>query len=46
MAAPPRWAALCTLPPGPGPPRFVCVCEEERGLEEPGAGGPGGFRLQ
>ncbi|XP_040860539.1 protein PAXX isoform X2 [Ochotona curzoniae] len=21
---------LCTLPPGPGPPRFVCFCEGER----------------
>ncbi|KAM7094344.1 protein PAXX isoform 4-T4 [Molossus nigricans] len=32
---------LCTLPPGPGPPRFVCYCEEEA----KGAGGPGGFSL-
>uniref|UniRef100_A0A8D1EI30 PAXX non-homologous end joining factor n=1 Tax=Sus scrofa TaxID=9823 RepID=A0A8D1EI30_PIG len=32
---------LCTLPPGPGPPRFVCYCEGEGS----GAGGRGGFNL-
>ncbi|XP_042769664.1 protein PAXX isoform X4 [Panthera leo] len=32
---------LCTLPPGPGPPRFVCYCEGE-GSED---GGRGGFNL-
>ncbi|XP_027982967.2 protein PAXX isoform X2 [Eptesicus fuscus] len=40
-ARPPLSAPLCTLPPGPGPPRFVCYCEEEDG----GAEGPGGFSL-
>lgn len=44
-APPPRWAALCTLPPGPGPPRFVCFCEEQRGAEQRGAEAPGGLRL-
>lgn len=32
---------LCTLPPGPGPVRFVCYCEGE----EIGAEGQGGFNL-
>lgn len=32
---------LCTLPPGPGPPRFVCYCEGEGG----GPGERGGFNL-
>ncbi|XP_057355255.1 protein PAXX isoform X4 [Manis pentadactyla] len=32
---------LCTLPPGPGPPNFVCYCEGE----ESGDGGRGGFNL-
>ncbi|XP_059514616.1 protein PAXX isoform X2 [Myotis daubentonii] len=40
-ARPPLPVPLCTLPPGPGPPRFVCYCEEEDG----GAEGPGGFSL-
>lgn len=38
---PPLSAPLCTLPPGSGPPRFVCYCEEEA----EGAEGPGGFSL-
>ncbi|KAM6182905.1 protein PAXX isoform 2-T2 [Erethizon dorsatum] len=32
---------LCTLPPGPGPPRFVCYCEPEGS----GAGDHGVFHL-
>ncbi|XP_074250553.1 protein PAXX isoform X2 [Saimiri boliviensis] len=32
---------LCTLPPGPGPPRFVCYCEGEGS----GEGDRGGFNL-
>nr|4WJA_A Chain A, Uncharacterized protein C9orf142 [Homo sapiens]4WJA_B Chain B, Uncharacterized protein C9orf142 [Homo sapiens] len=32
---------LCTLPPGPEPPRFVCYCEGE----ESGEGDRGGFNL-
>nr|XP_044987898.1 protein PAXX isoform X1 [Jaculus jaculus] len=37
---PPRWSPLlCTLPPGSGPPRFVCYCELE------GDGDRGGFSL-
>uniref|UniRef100_A0A8C3X785 PAXX non-homologous end joining factor n=1 Tax=Catagonus wagneri TaxID=51154 RepID=A0A8C3X785_9CETA len=32
---------LCTLPPGPGPPRFVCYCDGEGS----GAGGRGSFNL-
>lgn len=27
---------LCTLPPGPGPPRFVCWCEGQEGENEDG----------
>lgn len=27
---------LCTLPPGPGPPRFVCWCEGQEGGNEDG----------
>ncbi|XP_004412879.1 PREDICTED: protein PAXX isoform X2 [Odobenus rosmarus divergens] len=38
---PPLSPPLCTLPPGPGPPRFVCFCEGE-GSED---GGPGDFNL-
>ncbi|XP_039080574.1 protein PAXX [Hyaena hyaena] len=38
---PPLSPPLCTLPPGPGPPRFVCYCEGE-GSE---VGGCGGFNL-
>ncbi|XP_024418031.1 protein PAXX isoform X2 [Desmodus rotundus] len=38
---PPPPPPLCTLPPGPGPPRFICYCEEETA----GAGGQGGFSL-
>ncbi|XP_049487949.1 protein PAXX isoform X2 [Panthera uncia] len=38
---PPLSPPLCTLPPGPGPPRFVCYCEGE-GSED---GGRGGFNL-
>ncbi|KAB0357091.1 hypothetical protein FD754_001247 [Muntiacus muntjak] len=41
MVPPPRWPPLCTLPPGPGPPRFVCYCEGERG----GPGEHGGVNL-
>ncbi|XP_065784101.1 protein PAXX isoform X3 [Muntiacus reevesi] len=41
MVPPPRWPPLCTLPPGPGPPRFVCYCEGERG----GPGERGGVNL-
>uniref|UniRef100_A0A8C0JN81 PAXX non-homologous end joining factor n=1 Tax=Canis lupus dingo TaxID=286419 RepID=A0A8C0JN81_CANLU len=41
MVPPPLSSALCTLPPGPGPPRFVCYCEGE-GRED---GGPGGFNV-
>ncbi|XP_043326159.1 protein PAXX isoform X8 [Cervus elaphus] len=41
MVPPPRWPPLCTLPPGPGPPRFVCYCEGEGG----GPGEHGGFNL-
>ncbi|XP_020037489.1 protein PAXX isoform X2 [Castor canadensis] len=37
MPSPP----LCTLPPGSGPPRFVCYCEPEGG----GDGDRGGFNL-
>ncbi|XP_032162087.1 protein PAXX isoform X2 [Mustela erminea] len=37
---PPLSPPLCTLPPGPGPPRFVCFCEGEG--ED---GGPGAFNL-
>ncbi|XP_045702181.1 protein PAXX isoform X7 [Phyllostomus hastatus] len=33
---------LCTLPPGPGPPRFICYCEEEKAA---GASDQGGFSL-
>uniref|UniRef100_A0A8D2DE48 PAXX non-homologous end joining factor n=1 Tax=Sciurus vulgaris TaxID=55149 RepID=A0A8D2DE48_SCIVU len=29
MVPPPLSPPLCTLPPGPGPPRFVCYCEQE-----------------
>ncbi|XP_058380528.1 protein PAXX isoform X2 [Diceros bicornis minor] len=29
MVPPPLSPPLCTLPPGPGPPRFVCYYEEE-----------------
>ncbi|XP_003473015.1 protein PAXX [Cavia porcellus] len=29
MVPPPLSLPLCTLPPGPGPPRFVCYCEPE-----------------
>nr|XP_060156103.1 protein PAXX isoform X3 [Globicephala melas] len=29
MVPPPLSPPLCTLPPGPGPPRFVCYCEGE-----------------
>ncbi|XP_049752602.1 protein PAXX isoform X2 [Elephas maximus indicus] len=29
MAPPPLSPPLCTLPAGPGPPRFVCYCEGE-----------------
>ncbi|XP_054440743.1 protein PAXX isoform X2 [Pteronotus mesoamericanus] len=38
---PPLPPPLCTLPPGPGPPRFICYCEKE----EAGASGRGGFSL-
>ncbi|XP_066111768.1 protein PAXX isoform X5 [Saccopteryx bilineata] len=38
---PPLSPPLCTLPPGPGPPRYVCYCEEE-GI---GAEGQGGLSL-
>ncbi|KAM5259637.1 protein PAXX isoform 5-T7 [Hipposideros larvatus] len=38
---PPLSPPLCTLPPGPGPARFVCYCEEE-GI---GAKAQGGFNL-
>ncbi|XP_027950377.1 protein PAXX isoform X2 [Eumetopias jubatus] len=38
---PPLSPPLCTLPPGPGPPRFVCFCEGE-GSED---GGPGDINL-
>ncbi|KAM8943965.1 protein PAXX isoform 3-T3 [Lycaon pictus] len=41
MVPPPLSSGLCTLPPGPGPPRFVCYCEGE-GRED---GGPGGFNV-
>ncbi|XP_070312261.1 protein PAXX isoform X1 [Odocoileus virginianus] len=41
MVPPPLWPPLCTLPPGPGPPRFVCYCEGEGG----GPGEQGGFNL-
>lgn len=41
MVPPPLSPPLCTLPPGPGPPRFVCYCEGE-GSED---GGPGDFNL-
>ncbi|XP_029775837.1 protein PAXX [Suricata suricatta] len=41
MVPPPLSLPLCTLPPGPGPPRFVCYCEGE-GSED---GGCGGFNL-
>lgn len=37
---PPLSPPLCTLPPGPGPARFVCFCEGDG--ED---GGPGGFNL-
>ncbi|XP_047556732.1 protein PAXX isoform X2 [Lutra lutra] len=40
MVPPPLSPPLCTLPPGPGPPRFVCFCEGEG--ED---GGPGAFNL-
>ncbi|XP_002743555.1 protein PAXX isoform X2 [Callithrix jacchus] len=37
-----RWSLpLCTLPPGAGPPRFVCYCEGEGS----GEGDRGGFSL-
>ncbi|XP_036892501.1 protein PAXX isoform X2 [Sturnira hondurensis] len=39
---PPLPPPLCTLPPGPGPPRFICYCEEEKAA---GASGQGGFNL-
>ncbi|KAM9207257.1 protein PAXX isoform 5-T5 [Dugong dugon] len=29
MVPPPLSPPLCTLPAGPGPPRFVCYCEED-----------------
>ncbi|XP_005408627.1 PREDICTED: protein PAXX [Chinchilla lanigera] len=38
---PPLSPPLCTLPPGPGPPRFVCYCEPEGS----GAGDRGVFHL-
>ncbi|XP_012663690.1 protein PAXX isoform X1 [Otolemur garnettii] len=42
MALPlPLSPPLCTLPPGPGPPRFVCYCEGEGS----GGGDCGGFNL-
>lgn len=41
MVPPPLSPPLCTLPPGPGPPRFVCYCEGE-GSEDRG---PGDFNL-
>ncbi|XP_053413304.1 protein PAXX isoform X2 [Nycticebus coucang] len=42
MAPPlPLSPPLCTLPPGPGPPRFVCYCEGEGS----GDGDSGGFNL-
>ncbi|XP_036983690.2 protein PAXX isoform X2 [Artibeus jamaicensis] len=39
---PPLPPPLCTLPPGPGPPRFICYCEEEKAA---GDSGQGGFNL-
>ncbi|XP_046321683.1 protein PAXX isoform X3 [Marmota monax] len=41
MVPPPLSPPLCTLPPGPGPPRFVCYCERE----ESGDADCGGFNL-
>nr|XP_054100718.1 protein PAXX isoform X3 [Callithrix jacchus] len=42
LAAMERWSLpLCTLPPGAGPPRFVCYCEGEGS----GEGDRGGFSL-
>ncbi|XP_062938565.1 protein PAXX isoform X3 [Cynocephalus volans] len=41
MVPPPQSPPLCTLPPGPGPPRFVCYCEGE----ESGDGDRGDFNL-
>ncbi|KAM9082404.1 protein PAXX isoform 1-T1 [Megaptera novaeangliae] len=41
MVPPPLSPPLCTLPPGPGPPRFVCYCEGEGS----GTGERGGFNL-
>ncbi|XP_004482040.1 protein PAXX isoform X2 [Dasypus novemcinctus] len=40
MVPPPLLPPLCTLPAGPGRPRFVCYCEGE------GSGDGGGFNLQ
>ncbi|XP_006163379.1 protein PAXX [Tupaia chinensis] len=34
MVPPPLSPPLCTLPPGPGPPRFVCYCEGGSGDED------------
>nr|XP_048282026.1 protein PAXX isoform X1 [Myodes glareolus] len=41
MAPPPLSPPLCVLPPGSGPPRFVCYCESE----DSGDGDGGGFNL-
>ncbi|XP_077904916.1 protein PAXX isoform X3 [Ictidomys tridecemlineatus] len=41
MVPPPLSPPLCTLPPGPGPPRFVCYCERE----ESGDADCGSFNL-
>ncbi|XP_059957326.1 protein PAXX isoform X1 [Mesoplodon densirostris] len=41
MVPPPLSPPLCTLPPGPGPPRFVCYCEGEGS----GTWERGGFNL-
>ncbi|XP_075841527.1 protein PAXX isoform X1 [Microtus pennsylvanicus] len=41
MAPPPLSPPLCVLPPGSGPPRFVCYCESENS----GDGDGGGFNL-
>ncbi|XP_031306861.1 protein PAXX isoform X2 [Camelus dromedarius] len=41
VSPPPLSPPLCTLPPGPGPPRFVCYCEGEGS----GAGDRGAFNF-
>ncbi|XP_015106650.2 protein PAXX [Vicugna pacos] len=41
VSPPPLSPPLCTLPPGPGPPRYVCYCEGEGS----GAGDHGAFNF-